>query len=80
MRDQQREEFMKRKVEQLAALQQQQRQNLSSRGSSRLDDRRRALPLGIAKKTYSPGAAKNKWKTLEKKVEICIRARINSFV
>lgn len=78
MRDQQREEFMRRKVEQLAALQQQQRQT-QMRGSARSDDRRRALPLGIAKKTYSPGAAKNKWKLLEKKVGICARLIIEFF-
>jgi hypothetical protein len=67
MKDQQREEFMKRKIEQLALLQQQQRQN-QMRTPMNSDGRRRAVPLSITKKTYSPGVAKTKWKALEKKV------------
>lgn len=67
LRDQQREEFMKRKVEQLAALQKEQRNN-QMRTPMNADNRRRGVPLSITKKTYSPGAAKTKWKALEKKV------------
>lgn len=69
MKDQQREEFLKRKVEQIVALQQQQRHNIM-RTPLNSDGQRRAIPLAISKKTYSPGAAKTKWKALEKKVHI----------
>lgn len=67
MRDQQREEFMKRKVEQLAALQQQQRQNQMR---TPVNNARRMLPSTLTKKTYSPSAAKTKWKALEKKARL----------
>ncbi|KAI6218826.1 Kinesin motor domain-containing protein [Aphelenchoides fujianensis] len=71
-RDKQREDFLKRKVELSVIEKREQRRQAAQRTPGGVIGARRLGVGGVVKKPFSPATAKNKWKTLEKKMNACI--------